>query len=602
MNLFDFVKERIPILDVINQTVRLKSAGSYWKGPCPFHAEKDASFTVSPDKQIFYCFGCHAAGDVVGFMAKMENINQREAALLLVDRFNLNVPQEILTPFMSEEQHKARAGKERYYHMCRLISAWLHHQLLENRQAIQYLLDRGLTMQSIKHFAIGYFPVGAHNFSNLIKGLSAQNFLVQDLLDYGFATQNKNMIGSPFENRIIFPISTSLGEICGFGGRVWQPGDNRPKYYNSKDSDGFDKGKILFGFDVAKKALQEAGVAFLVEGYMDCVAMVQYRYPNTVATLGTACTVDHLKQLARHVHTLMVLYDGDQAGQKAMLRLTELCWQVNLELKIISLPKGHDPASFLIGGQDLKPFIDQARDIVTFFIDATGSDFSQKPLAQKLAATEKIAALIAKVDNTIKQDLLVQHTASLTDLPFASIRQLVKQASAAYASAGMAQGRAGLEEDADRADAAESLTDISLLEECMFSAIMNGLKTGNLVVIPSHLRTYVSEHLEILIKLCDDMVLQGFDQEHVESALFENLGEDAKEWVIKVVMRHDGMHWQQHLDKLLTLFCKYHWQRITKDIKQAIVEAKQNNDKQKVQDMVHLFAHLKKDILHRGLM
>ena len=169
----------------------------------------------------------------------------------------------------------------------------------------------------------------------------------------GILSESKNALYSPFEDRIMFPITDNLGRFCGFGGRTFMPQDERPKYYNSKENNFFTKGSLIFGLNVAKRDIQHKEIVFVVEGYMDCIAMAQHGYTNTVATLGTACTLEHLKQLSRYASYVYVLYDGDAAGQSAILRLTELCWNVNMDLKVIRLPRQEDPASFLAKGKAL---------------------------------------------------------------------------------------------------------------------------------------------------------------------------------------------------------------------------------------------------------
>ncbi len=386
MSLFNYIKANLSIVDVVSEYVHLKQAGGYWKGPCPFHAEKDASFTVSPDKQIFYCFGCQASGDVIAFIAKTENLSQIEAVHHIIDRYKVAVPNDLLQKVGASSQ--SIKEKDAFFNICTTIATWAHEQLLRNHHATSYLAQRGLTTEINTLFNVGYFPGGVNNLNAFLKSIAKEGILAKDLLEYGFLMEGRAQLYSSFEERIIFPIRDNLGRYCGFGGRIFKNGDERAKYYNSKESDGFIKGKILFGFDLAKKSMQEREFAFLVEGYLDCITMVQYGYTNTVATLGTACTHEHLKLLSRHIKTLYVLYDGDNAGQNAMLRLTELCWEVNLELKVIQLPPKEDPASFLVGNGDLTPYTLNAQDIFTFFVQALSTNFLQKTLSEKVTLAE----------------------------------------------------------------------------------------------------------------------------------------------------------------------------------------------------------------------
>src|SRR5579859_5964285 len=344
MNLFSFVKSQVFILDVINEYVTVKKAGIYYKGTCPFHSEKTASFTVSPHKEIFYCFGCHATGDVIAFIAQIEHCSQKEAADHLIDRHGIEVPAHISIERETSQEHNQ---KKRYFELCDLAAEWAHKNLETNPQALSYFTNRGFTKQTLQLFNVGYFAGGQNGIKNLINFVGQHQFLIDDLLEAHILVQGKQVRYSPFEERLLFPIKDNLGRSCGFGGRIFKEGDERAKYYNSHENQFFTKGSLFFGLHMAKQSIQERASAFIVEGYTDCMAMVQHGYSNTIATLGTACTLEHLKILSRYVHTVHVIYDGDQAGQKAMLRLAELCWEVNLELKVVCLPDKEDPASLL---------------------------------------------------------------------------------------------------------------------------------------------------------------------------------------------------------------------------------------------------------------
>lgn len=595
MSLFVYLKEQLPIIDVISQFVPIKPAGTYWKGSCPFHSEKDASFTVSPDKQIFYCFGCHASGDVIGFIAKLENLTQREAAQFLIDRFNINIPPKLAQTLALTED---RDGKERYFKLCKAVAEWAHKQLLTNKAALTYVKQRDISDQSIKTFQIGYFPGGGNAMNSLLRDVGVENFLLKDLLDCHIVMEGRMSPFSPFEERIIFPIKNATGRNCGFGGRTFKPGDDRPKYYNSKETEGFEKGKLLFGFDLAKKKMQEASQAFLVEGYMDCVIMAQYGYLNTIATLGTACTSEHLKTLGRLVHTLLVVYDGDQAGQKAMLRLTELCWEANLDVKVITLAEGHDPASFLSDKGDFTPLIEQAVDIVTFFVNTTGANFAGKPLAHKMAAAEKMVSLIGHISNPFKQDLLLQHTATLTQLPFESLKGFMQQTNgkkAFYAEkASMAVPE---EQNADFDDDRE----VILLEEKIFSAILSGLTVEGPLTVPQEIRAYFSSQLQEAIQSLETFK-QSVREEVSVTAFFDTLDAPLKQWAIQASMRHDGASCSLMLKQLLARVCKSNWQRIARDFRVELAQAKQDNNDDKVQEVLKRFTVLKQNMLARGLM
>jgi DNA primase catalytic core len=599
MSLFNFIKQQVPILDVISESVNLKPAGNYWKGSCIFHAEKDASFTVSPEKQIYYCFGCHASGDVISFIAKLEHLNQLEAAQLLVDRFQLTVPTEF-TKQMHSSTAEEKDAKDRYFQTCKAFSAWAHKQLFSHQFAVDYLLQRSITLETIKAFEVGYFPGGQHMVARLQKDLQAEGFLLKDLYEAGVFSEGKGAPYSPFEERIVFPIKDTQGRHCGFGGRVFRTGDDRAKYYNSKEADGFEKGKILFGFTAAKKAIQAEESVFLVEGYVDCIMMAQYGFTNVVATLGTACTLDHLKQLSRHAHTLYVLYDGDQAGQKAMLRLAELCWEVNLEMYVITLPAKHDPASFLIDGGDLLAYKNNATEIMHHFISSLGGHFLTKPLAQKMTSAEKIVATIAKINNSFKQDVLLHHAASVMQMPFDSLKTLLGTISRKQSQKIQFENKDLVVPVA--AEPAESEEpDNQLLEEKIFSGILGGIAAGKLLHVPNDVRPYFSSRMQSLLQLVEQWH-SHHDGSSSVSELLASFEAIHKDWVVRVAMQHNTQTCLELFDRLLDRFCKVHWQRIVKDIKQQLVKAKQENDTQTMNDVLERFSHLKQGMMQRGLV
>lgn len=597
MSLFNHIKTQIPILDVIAEYVHLKQAGNYWKGPCPFHAEKDASFTVSPDKQIFYCFGCHATGDVIAFIAKIENLSQIEAVHHIIDRYKVNVPQELLqkagvSPISLKE-------KDAFFHLCTTVATWAHQHLLRDRHAAAYAAKRGLTQETINQFTIGYFPGGVNNINNFLKAMAKEGILAKNLLEYGILMEGRNQLYSSFEERIIFPIRDNLGRYCGFGGRIFKDGDERAKYYNSKESDHFIKGKILFGFDLAKKSMQEQEFAFLVEGYLDCITMVQYGYANTVATLGTACTLEHLKLLSRHINILYVLYDGDAAGQNAMLRLTELCWEVNLELKVIQLPPKEDPASFLIGNGNLTPYTLNAQDIFTFFVQTLSSNFLQKTLAEKVSLAEKITNIIARINDEFKQDILLQQAATVMQLPIHSLKALTLKQRHRHT---FEENRATPVPTPQQPAQQPQEQDISQLEEKIFSVIMSSIGKNNQrpIEIDRELLPYFSTRMQTLLNTYETVKQQGSPD--VWNTFLDHLDEQTRSWVVRVSLKYDGADCTESFDQLVARFCKLNWKNIVKNIKEEIQAARAVNNVKRLNEVLETFLKLKQGIQSRGLI
>jgi DNA primase len=592
MNLFSYLKTRVAILDVISEYATLKKAGLYWKGQCPFHSEKTASFTVSPHKEIFYCFGCHVGGDVIAFIARKEQCTQLEAAKHLIERYHIELPSTLA----GEVGSSSSTDEKHYYYMCQKVAEWCHEQLLKSAEAFSYLAKRDITKKSIEHFSIGYMPGGLSHIKRFCQDMAKHNILVDDLLQAHILSKGKNVLFSPFEERIMFPITDHLGRYCGFGGRVFKPNDTRPKYYNSHENEHFAKGHLLFGLDKAKKDIQKSGTVFLVEGYTDCVAMAQYGYGNTVATLGTACTVDHLIALSRYAQQLYVLYDGDNAGQQAILRIGQLCWQASIDMKVIRLPATEDPASFLSKHTELEPFIKSAIDIFAFFIETLGIDFAQQTLGQKLQVTRKILEMIQKIDEPLKQDILLQNASKHLEIPFDSLkRELIRlaggpRANTIRANPGITQTQAP--------PFMESTGSVAPLENKIFFSILNNIQLIN-KANEEFLIGYLPHPLcDILKKLQDEkkrVPNLGFIQ------FFETLDQTDQQLVSKTILENQEEIQPGLFEQLLTQLQKKHWKLIVNNIKIKLEAAKHLGNDAEIAALMRDFADLKKKVIGKML-
>lgn len=582
-NIFTFIKSHVSILDVIGSYTTLKKAGHYWKSPCPFHSEKTASFTVSPHKEIFYCFGCHESGDVISFIGKVEGCSPLEAARFLSERYHLELPADL-----QQESH-APKEKKRYFDLCQIIAAWCHTQLKQSSAVNEYLTNRGINPKSIAYFTIGYFPGGLAATKKFIADMAKQNILIADLVAAHFLVQGKNILYSPYEERILFPIKDHLGRFCGFGGRIFKPQDTRPKYYNSHENEFFAKGSLLFGLDLAKKEIQKAEAAFLVEGYTDCVAMVQHGYPNTVATLGTACTLEHLKQLSRYANTVYVLYDGDNAGQQAILRLAQLCWQATIDLRVVRLPASEDPASLLAKKQDLTPLIENATDIFLFFIEALGKDFNEKSLSQKLQLAHKIIDTIKTIDDPLKRDLLLQRAASTLGMPFESLKGEIRAA----------PEPAKPEHDPARNAILDHGLNVPKLEKKIFFAIMNNMQL--LTKENSwYLVTFLPQPLRNIMQTLAGA--KELDPQIDFIHFFDKLPPEEQHIVSRILLEGAQQAEERTFDVLLAQLQKNHWKVIVNDIKLKMEQAKKNKDDQQVKELLEEFLNLRKKLIGKELI
>jgi DNA primase len=581
MNLFTFVKSQVSILDIIQSYTTLRKAGNYWKGHCPFHSERTGSFTVSPHKEIFYCFGCHISGDSISFITQIEHCSPLEAAKILIDRYHLQVPEDL-------QYQENPTEKKRYHHLCEQITQWCHEKLLKSSAAFGYLKERGLSETTIKAFKLGYFPGGLQAVKYLIHDMGRHSILIDDLIEGNILAKGKNIFYSPFEERILFPITDHVGNICGFGGRIFKSGDLRAKYYNSKESDYFNKGSLLFGLENAKKQIQVAQKVFLVEGYIDCLAMVEHGFRNTVATLGTACNAEHLKLLSRYANHLSLVYDGDKAGQQAVLRIAKLCWDQTIELTVVPLPAQEDPASLLQKGHDISLYINESHDIFLFFIQSLGVNFAQKSLSEKLSLTRTILETIQKISDPLKRDFLLQKASKTVDIPFDSLKQeclLQKTADIAVKEPKNTPQLALLADE-----------QIPTLEKKLFCAIMQDISLFNKKKNAQYLIPFLSEPLQAILKILTTLLTTQPDIPFMQ--FFDLLDAGQQGLVSKLLLEEEHEIEEKEFEQLLLQLQKKYWKVIVNNIKLKIEDARRAADEQKVQELMHEFITLRKNLIN----
>lgn len=587
MNLFSYVKSKVSIVDVIHEYTQLKRAGLYWKGTCPFHHEKTASFTVSPGKEIFYCFGCHVGGDVISFIERIENCTPIMAANQLIDRYHIDVPEAIKT----HSNEKKSGKKQDYFQLCSKVAQWAHEQLLNDKQAMHYLKTRSISNKSIDLYMLGLFPGGARALKSLLAAMTSHSILAKDLLTANILVEGNHGMYSPFEDRILFPIRDHLARCCGFGGRIYQEGDTRAKYYNSKENDFFQKGMLIFGLDVAKKQIQESGIVFLVEGYTDCIAMAQNGYQNSVATLGTACTVEHLHVLARFAQKVYVVYDGDNAGQAAMLRLAKLCWQSSLDLYAIRLDASDDPASLFAKGTSFLEYVQQAQDIFSFFVYSMGAHFATQSLQEKLRMASTVVELLSHVENSLKLDILLQKASQEMAIPIESLKKEIQ-----FIRGGKKQDFSLSKNPVITAvnNSRELLCEPSKVEKRIFSAILNNIQLVN-GQREEFLILYTLEPIRsLLLRLKQELKIDP----HISFAqFFDKLDDGSKQFVSKIVTEYDENMAQEEFVQCVYQFQRMHWKTMTRDIVARLEQAKKNGQNDLANELVQEFLELKKRVL-----
>lgn len=370
------------IADIISGYIELKPKGRRLWGLCPFHGEKTPSFSVSPDKQLYYCFGCHASGSVIQFIMNIEKLSYREAILFLADRAHMTLPDQV-----SDENYlKQKAYKERLAKLNQTAARFFCEQLLGNRgeAAREYAQKRGLSKEIIIRFGIGYAP---ESWDSLKKHLLAAGYSEKEMIDAGVLVHNsdKNSSYDTYRNRLIFPIQSVTGTVIGFGGRVLD--DSKPKYINTGDTPIYNKKNNLYGLNLLKQ--EKINDIIIVEGYMDVVGLYKAGIRNAVASLGTALTVQQARLLKRYANEIYIAYDGDFAGQNGMIRGLEILSEQGLSVHIIVFPDNLDPDEYVqkYGKDNFYELKSKAFTISRFKLErmADGVDFSIEDQREKYA-------------------------------------------------------------------------------------------------------------------------------------------------------------------------------------------------------------------------
>jgi DNA primase len=580
MSIFEFVRSRLDILDIVGRHVSIKRMGNYYKGSCPFHRETDASFTVSPDKGIFYCFGCHKSGDAISFIAQLEDLTQIEALELLAEQTGLEIPSELRNTKAMSQEFKESSAK--YFITCKEVAAWANRKFNKSESAKSYLNNRGITEQSIERFCVGFFPSSSMN--SLIKDMANKDILTKDLCDIGFIDNKGDRIYSPFQDRIIFPIKDHAGRFIGFGGRVFKPEDQRAKYYNSKESEHFLKGQILFGQDLAKEEEKTQKTAYLVEGYLDCISMAQHGYKNTVATLGTSTTIHHLKILGRHVERLYVVYDGDKAGVKAILRLAELCWQTSLELFVVELPKDEDPSSFLEDGNDFNKIIENTPKLFEFFVEKKSKDFASATLNNKLKLSKEIIEVVSKISDSMKRNLLLQYASQQIQIPLESVKKLSEEI-----IRNQNKPDKNISEHESKTEAKQDTCSVE--EQAFFMSLVGAEKAENqeecqLYAINRAFFKDFPEQTHHMLELAKQLEIHTTGKPGVDNFI-STLIEKERNWVIRGMLKFEERTTPDNFKNIIDVLENRHWKRSIATTRKHIRLAQREGDIKKVEQLLN---------------
>lgn len=400
--LVEEIRERNDIVEVIGTYVKLQKKGSSYFGLCPFHNEKSPSFSVSPDKQMYYCFGCGAGGNVFTFIMEYENYSFPEALKYLADRVGIKLPEREY----SEEEKRQQDLRMQVLEINKMAANYFYYQLRteSGAQAMQYLKSRQLDDETIKRFALGY---SSKYSSNLYQYFKSKKISDELLKESGlFNVDEKNGMYDKFWNRVIFPILDVNNRVIGFGGRVM--GDGKPKYLNSPETIVFDKSRNLYGLNIARAARKK--YLLICEGYMDVISMHQAGFTNAVASLGTALTSGHASLLKRYTQEVLLLYDSDEAGVRAALRAIPILREAGVNSRVVNLRPYKDPDEFIknLGAEAFEERLEQASDSFMFRVSIAESEFSMEEPQGQNRFFERCAEMLLELKDELERNLYIE--------------------------------------------------------------------------------------------------------------------------------------------------------------------------------------------------
>ncbi len=428
-NTIQQITNRIDIIDIIGEFIKLKKRGTNYLGLCPFHGEKSPSFTVSPAKEIYKCFGCGKSGNSITFLMEHEKYSYVEALRWLAERYNIEIEETQKTPEQIQQFQVADSLHAINHFAQKFFSNVLFNTEEGEQIALSYLKERGFREDVLTKFQIGYNPEGR---DHLTKELLANQFNPELLVKTGLVANRNNELADNYRGRIIFPIHNNSGKIIGFGARIIAKNDRAPKYINTPENEIYVKSKILYGSYFARTAIDKADECLLVEGYTDVVSLHQAGIENVVASGGTSLTIDQLRLIKKYTNNLTIIYDGDGAGIKAALRGLDLALEESLNVKLVLIPDNEDPDSYVnkVGATAFNEFIAASKkDFILFqlgvLLKEAGNDVNKKSdIVNQIAET---ISKISRAEDFTKQQEYIKQCSSLLKIDETGFTNLVNK-------------------------------------------------------------------------------------------------------------------------------------------------------------------------------
>ncbi|MBQ7857576.1 MAG: DNA primase [Oscillospiraceae bacterium] len=412
---------RNPIEDVVGQYVTLRRSGSNLFGLCPFHGEKTASFSVAPDKGMYYCFGCHKGGGVINFQMEIEGLSYPDAVRALAKRAGMNIPEDEQYQSRYRQQERLWAAHKeaaRYYHSCLYAPG--------GQAALNYAVSRGMSKATLTRFGIGYAP---DTWTGLVDTLRKKGYTDQELKDSGLVTvSKKGELFDRFRDRLMFPIIDVRGNVIGFGGRIMKKDDNAAKYLNSPETLIFNKRKNLFALNIAKKS--KLGYLILVEGYMDAIALHQYGFDCAVASLGTALTEDGANLLSKYTDQVVLIYDGDNAGQNATKRAIPILEKAGLQVKVLQMRDAKDPDEYLkkFGADKFRLLLEESANRVEYQLNAIRRKYDLQSDDERVKYIHEAAQLLCTLGSAVQREVYGRRVAESASITYEAMKLEIDKA------------------------------------------------------------------------------------------------------------------------------------------------------------------------------
>src|SRR4249919_160633 len=396
-NTIQEILSRIDIIDIVGGFVKLKKRGANYLGLCPFHNEKTPSFTVSPSKEIYKCFGCGRSGNSISFIMEHEKYSYVEALKWLANRYGI----EIEETFATDEQRQQVQTADSLYIINSFAQQFFSRQLFESDEGqdigLSYLKERGFREEIIKKFQLGYSPTQRDAFA---KEALAKQYNPELLIKTGLVVNRNEQLQDNYRGRVIFPVHNHSGKVLGFGARILKSNDKAPKYINTPENEIYVKSKILYGSYFARQAIDKSDECLLVEGYTDVISLHQAGIENAVASGGTSLTTDQLRLIKKYTNNLTIIYDGDSAGVKAALRGLDMALEESLNVRLVLIPDKEDPDSYvrLVGANTFKEFVAaNKKDFILFQLEVMLKD-AGTDVNKKNEVVNHIAETISKIN------------------------------------------------------------------------------------------------------------------------------------------------------------------------------------------------------------